>query len=293
MSKLIRMDHTGHSTLAEWTPDDPAAVEAAVAAFRAELDRGYLGDGQHRARPRRAVRELPVDAAARDPAPADLRRLTAAGPTAMATVDVLPETAAVHWRRRVDAAQLRLRGRLWTLTMVAHVVPFAGAATLLMWVQPLALPVALVCLAHAWIIPELYAQRGANVLRPPRRHGGARAAEPEQRSVGLLGDLVGHDARELHARTGLVVEPGRLGTWLVGEAGARPPARPRRPAFCYCVKVDPRRPARRAALRRPHRAPAARPAQRRAGLRHRRQPRLRGRALAAAPAHAASGRGRR
>ncbi len=50
MSKLIRMDHTGHSTLAEWTPDDPAAVEAAVAAFRAELERGYLGDGQHRAR---------------------------------------------------------------------------------------------------------------------------------------------------------------------------------------------------------------------------------------------------
>ena len=42
MSKLIRMDHTGHSTLAEWTPDDPAAVEAAVKAFRAELDRGYL-----------------------------------------------------------------------------------------------------------------------------------------------------------------------------------------------------------------------------------------------------------
>ena len=25
MSKLIRMDHTGHSTLAEWTPEDPAA----------------------------------------------------------------------------------------------------------------------------------------------------------------------------------------------------------------------------------------------------------------------------
>ena len=161
----------------------------------------------------------------------------------MATVDVLPETAAVHWRRRVDAAQLRLRGRLWTLTMVAHVIPFAGAATFLMWMQPLALPVALVCLAHAWIIPELYAQRGANVLRPPRRRGRARRrAEPERRSVGLLGDLVGHEARELHARTGLVLEPGRLGTWIVGESGAvlLHGRRPR--AFCYCVKVDPRRP---------------------------------------------------
>lgn len=167
----------------------------------------------------------------------------------MATVDVLPETAGVHWRPRVDAAQLRLRGRLWTLTMAAHVIPFAGSAALLMWVQPLALPVALVCLAHAWIIPELYAQRGANVLRPPRPARGAPQAapgapvpEPQQRAVGLLGDLVGHDARELHARTGLVVEPGRLGTWIVGEKGAvLVHGRRRRRAYCYCVKVDPRR----------------------------------------------------
>jgi hypothetical protein len=159
----------------------------------------------------------------------------------MATVDVLPEVAGVHWRTRVDAAQLRLRGRLWTLTTVAHVVPFAGAATLLMALQPLALPVALVCLAHAWIIPELYAQRGANVLRPRgRAPHGSPTAEPEQRSVGLLGDLVGHEARELHARTGLVLEPGRLGTWLVGESGAVL-LHGRRRVFCYCVKVDPRR----------------------------------------------------
>jgi hypothetical protein len=159
----------------------------------------------------------------------------------MATVDVLPELAGVHWRTRVDAAQLRLRGRLWTLTTIAHVVPFAGAATLLMALQPLALPVALVCLAHAWIIPELYAQRGANVLRPRRRASPvAPGAEPEQRSVGLLGDLVGHEARELHARTGLVLEPGGLGTWLVGEAGAVL-LHGRRRVFCYCVKVDPRR----------------------------------------------------
>ena len=154
----------------------------------------------------------------------------------MATADVLPEAARVPWRTRVDAAQLRLMGRLWTLTMVAHVVPFLGAATLLMVVEPLALPVALICVAHAWVIPELYAQRGANVLRPRARVAGA--AEHEQRAVGLLGDLVGHEARELHARCGLVLEPGRLGAWLVGEAGAVL-LRGRR-AYCYCVKVDPR-----------------------------------------------------
>lgn len=62
MSKLIRMDHTGHSTVAEWSADDPAAVEAAVRAFREELDRGYLAmvsTGPGRAE---QVRELPLDA---------------------------------------------------------------------------------------------------------------------------------------------------------------------------------------------------------------------------------------
>jgi hypothetical protein len=62
MSQLIRMDRTGHTTLAEWTADDPASVEAAVAAFRAELDQGYyavvsIGEGHAE-----QVRELPLDA---------------------------------------------------------------------------------------------------------------------------------------------------------------------------------------------------------------------------------------
>ncbi len=149
-------------------------------------------------------------------------------------VEVLPETAAVHWRPRVDDARLRRVGMYWTLTTAAHIVPFVGAAALLMALNPLALPVALACLAHAWVIPELYARRGANVLRPRAR----AAAEPELRSVGLLGDLVGHDARELHATTGLVLEPGRLGTWLVGEGGALLFAGRR--VYCWCIRVDTR-----------------------------------------------------
>jgi len=151
--------------------------------------------------------------------------------------EVLPETAAVHWRPRADDARLRRLGRLWTLTTAAHVVPFLGAAALLIWLNPLALPVALACVAHAWVIPELYAQRGANVVRARRRAGDG----PERRALGLLGDLVGHDARELHARTGLVLEPGRLGTWLVGEAGALLLRGDRgRRVHCYCVRVDER-----------------------------------------------------
>lgn len=61
MSKLIRMDGSGHTTLAEWTADDPASVEAAVAAFRDELEQGSIamvtrgpGHAEH-------VRELPLD----------------------------------------------------------------------------------------------------------------------------------------------------------------------------------------------------------------------------------------
>jgi hypothetical protein len=62
MSKLVRMDQSGHTTLAEWTPDDPAAVEAAVTAFQSQLDRGYFGmvsTGEGHAE---QVKELPLDA---------------------------------------------------------------------------------------------------------------------------------------------------------------------------------------------------------------------------------------
>jgi hypothetical protein len=62
MSRLIRMDHTGHTTLAEWTADEPETVDAALQAFREELDRGYFGmvsTGEGRAE---QVRELPLDA---------------------------------------------------------------------------------------------------------------------------------------------------------------------------------------------------------------------------------------
>jgi hypothetical protein len=145
----------------------------------------------------------------------------------------LPETAAVHWRPRADARRLARRGRTWTLTTVAHTVPFIVTAALLFALEPLSFPVGLALLAHAWAIPELYARRGANVVRPKPRAEDA----PEQRALGLLGDLVGHDARELHAQTGLVPERGALGVWLVGEAGAVLVAPGGRRVFCWCVQV--------------------------------------------------------
>jgi len=61
MSRLIRMDHSGHTTLAEWTREDAPSVQAALAAFEEELERGSIamvtrgpGHAEH-------VRELPLD----------------------------------------------------------------------------------------------------------------------------------------------------------------------------------------------------------------------------------------
>jgi hypothetical protein len=147
----------------------------------------------------------------------------------------LPERQAVHWRPIVDEERLNRTAALWTATTTAHVVPFIGAGALLFAVQPLALPVTLASFAHAWVIPELYAHRGANVVKPKRSKAPAGA---ERVSVGLLGDLVGHEARDLHARTGLVLERGDLGVWLVGPAGALLVRPGGRRVHCYCVRVN-------------------------------------------------------
>jgi hypothetical protein len=146
----------------------------------------------------------------------------------------LPERAAVAWRAPMDARSLRARGRLWTLSTAAHSVPFVATAGILVGIEPGLAPVSALALVHAWAIPELYANRGAKVVRPQRRRG--EGAEPT--ALGLLGDLVGHEARELHARTGLVLERGRLGVWLVGEAGALLVRPGGRRVHCWCVRAD-------------------------------------------------------
>jgi hypothetical protein len=149
------------------------------------------------------------------------------------TAPALPELAAVGWRRRADEESLRRRGRAWTLSTVAHVTPFIATAAFFLAVKPVLAPVAVLALVQAWAIPELYARRGALVIKPR-----ARAADgPEAVALGLLGDLVGHAARDLHAATGLVLERGRLGVWLVGEAGALLVRPGGRRVHCWCVRV--------------------------------------------------------
>jgi hypothetical protein len=133
----------------------------------------------------------------------------------------------------MDAGRLRLIGRSWTASTVVQAVPMLATAVLLLFLDPVTIPVGVILLVHAWAIPELYANRGAKVVKPKPRSGAAAEAT----ALGLLGDLVGHDARELHARTGLVLERGALGVWLVGEAGALLVRGRGRRVHCWCVRA--------------------------------------------------------
>ena len=62
MARLIRLDETGHTTLAEWTDADDAALAEAVEEFRSQAALGYIGtvpEGHGKAT---HVRELPREA---------------------------------------------------------------------------------------------------------------------------------------------------------------------------------------------------------------------------------------
>ena len=143
----------------------------------------------------------------------------------------LPELAAVPWRGRVDARYLRNRGWLWTLQTIAFVVPFTAAGIVLLLLEPLSAPVAFASFAHGWVIPELHAFRGSNTLRPK----GPRNERAEPIAQGLLADLLNHDERELQRETGLAMERGALGVWLLGEAGAALVVNGGRRVHCFCV----------------------------------------------------------
>lgn len=145
----------------------------------------------------------------------------------------LPEAAAVPWRPRIDHARLRRWGRLWTLWTVAWTIPFIAAGIVLILVQPLAAPVAIAALAHAWVIPELHAFRGASVLR----RKGERHEHAEPVAQGFLADLLTHEPRELQRRTGLVCERAALGQWLIGEAGGVLFPDGGRRVHCFCVST--------------------------------------------------------
>jgi hypothetical protein len=62
MSRLIRLDRRGHTTLAEWTVGDTAAERRAIEAFERELEGGMLASVTRPGGNGEVVRELPLDA---------------------------------------------------------------------------------------------------------------------------------------------------------------------------------------------------------------------------------------
>jgi hypothetical protein len=146
---------------------------------------------------------------------------------------VLPEVGQVPWRAPADEDYLRKNARVWRAWTLAYSVPFVVVGVGILAVTWLSFPVALAAFAQAWIIPELYAFRGASVLRPK----GARHERSEPVAQGLLGDLLGHEERDLQRATGLALQRSGLGIWLVGEAGAvlvRPGGKR---VHCFCVSA--------------------------------------------------------
>jgi hypothetical protein len=61
MSRLIRLDRSGHTELAEWSTDG-AGVAQARAALADELEQGYFAVATGRDGTAEQVRELPLDA---------------------------------------------------------------------------------------------------------------------------------------------------------------------------------------------------------------------------------------
>lgn len=154
----------------------------------------------------------------------------------------LAEAASLPWRPRTHAGTLRRQELLWTAWTSWVVFLFTAPGVALMAIEPLTFPAALLCFAHAWAVPWIQARRGATWIVPI---GSARSAarrsdgdpRAETAALGLLGDLVGHRERELLSATGVALERGSLGVWLVGEQGAILVRSGGRRLDCWCVRV--------------------------------------------------------
>ena len=147
---------------------------------------------------------------------------------------LLPERAEVWWRPLMDERELDAYARAWRLTLAAHVICFLAPGLLLLALEPLSFPVLILCAGWAWVVTDLYANRGAKVVRPKPTRAGAGA---ERLAAGMLGDLLGHEQRDLHATSGLVLERGVLGVWLLGDAGVLLVRPGGLTVVCFCVRV--------------------------------------------------------
>jgi hypothetical protein len=93
--------------------------------------------------------------------------------------------------------------------------------------------VSAIFLGHGLAVLHLQARRGARGVEPL----GDATDRADRMALGLLADLLGHEARDLLGETGLAFQRGRLGAWLVGQEGAilvRPGGHR---VHCFCVRV--------------------------------------------------------
>jgi hypothetical protein len=154
----------------------------------------------------------------------------------------LAEAQALSWREAATERTLCRDGRRWTAWTAWVLFVFVTPGVVLLAIEPLTFPAALLCFAHAYAVPRIQAARGA---RAPVAIGSERSAsrlaeaspEAERVALGLLGDLLGHEARELVARSGLALERGRMGVWLLGEQGALLVRPGGRRVFSWCVRI--------------------------------------------------------
>ena len=226
MSRLLRMDRSGHTELAAWSAGDSRSPRPRRNDLRRAARRRVHGR-REAARPvLRAGEAAAGGRRVRAAAPPDRGRVVSAA---------LPELEAVAWRRRTDERSLRLRERI-------------SAAYTTLYVTPLVLVAAGLLLARAAPVPGVCAGARARLgdpgaVREPRRGRGAGAAAGARRTGpsrwrrGCSATCSATSERELQRRTGLALERGRLGVWLVGDAGALLVRPGGRRVHTFCVRV--------------------------------------------------------
>ena len=115
MTRLLRMDASGHTELAAWSAGDSASHERAASIFKEQLDGGYMGVAKLHDESFEQVKTLPVDV--------ELCCCAAPSSAASLAAGALPELESVGWRRRTDERSLRLRERISAAYTALYVTP--------------------------------------------------------------------------------------------------------------------------------------------------------------------------
>ena len=161
---------------------------------------------------------------------------SAAAPVA-GTGEGLVEAQRLPWRERASERTLVRDGRRWTLWTTGVILAFGLPALVVLALELWLFPVALIFVAHAYGICRLQSARAVRSVVPLGSNSGTVRSGPEAVAIGLLGDLLDHRQRDLLMQSGLAMQRGRLGVWLLGERGALLVRPGGRRIFSFCVRV--------------------------------------------------------